>query len=78
MKVRITFKTPDVVQEGFDDALKESLKETPGLSADEREGLEGLRASEIGPKVAKWFRYGEYVDVEVDTEADTCVVVPPR
>jgi len=58
MKVRLTFKTPDVV----DDAI-------------EQDGLEDYEV-EIHKACDKWVRYGEYLTVEVDTEAGTATVLP--
>lgn len=76
MKLRITFKDPDVV----DDAIKEAVSRSiAGLGLTDREeicALHEARAESVREKVAKWFEYGEYVTIEVDTDADTAVVVP--
>jgi len=53
MKVRLTFKTPDVC-----DFIDEELAE---------------RTKQISQK---WIEYGECLTVEIDLEAETCIVVP--
>lgn len=58
MKVRLSFKTPDVV----DDAAKDIKDE------DERAKFKMLAGT--------FFEYGEYVEIEVDTETGTARVVP--
>ena len=61
MKLRITFKSPD--------ALYYAMQYSDfHFSASEREELEKL--------CKRWIRYNEYITVEVDTEQETCVVVP--
>jgi len=49
------------------DALDYALD---GVPEEEREAVE--------EKCAKWFRYGECVTIEVDTDAGTAVVLPAR
>jgi hypothetical protein len=63
MKVRLTFKTPDVLTNAFE-----------GLGQDDSGGnhAEILRAHEL---CKKWVTDGEYLTVEVDTEKETCEVV---
>lgn len=60
MKFKVTMKSPDA----FDDAIHEALKVCT------RESDEEIR--EI---CKKWFRYGEYLTVEIDTKEKTCKVV---
>lgn len=54
-------KTPD----GLSDALDESC----GYDEDSDEKTDALKIAE------KWFKWGEYVSVEIDTVAKTCVVL---
>jgi hypothetical protein len=78
MKVQITFKDPDVVLEGIEDAVRKSLgADRSAWSLLEYKAIFDARLREVHEKVGKWLRYGEYVDVEVDTDADTCVVIKP-
>jgi len=57
MKVKLTFKMPDAVEQALED-----------IAEDDRE--------EVRQACGKWVRYGEYITVEVDTEAGTCTVIP--
>lgn len=58
MKIRLTFKTPDVV-----DSVLQAYAD------------EDVRA-EIQAAARKWVDFDEYLTVELDTQAGTCVVVP--
>lgn len=74
MKFRITLKDPDGFYEGIRDAAESSLKKEKGLSAEERESLIESRVEKIGESLKKWVEYGEYVDIEFDTDAMTATV----
>lgn len=74
MKFKVTMKDPDTLSDAIDDAVKDDLKKIEGLSDDDREALAYGRRKEAGDVAAKWFRYGEYVTVEIDTEARTAIV----
>ena len=74
MKIKITFKDPDALH----DCIETSLDETDygNLSQAEVEAVRAIRHQEIRDLCATWFEYGEYLTVEVDTETETCTVVP--
>lgn len=74
MKIKITMKDPDVIG-AVKDAVKESIMDLKGLSNSEKEAIIEVRQEEILNKIEQWFNYGEYLTVEVDTEANTCVVI---
>lgn len=76
MKFRVTMKDPDTLHDAVDEAALESVKGITGLSLAERAACRDLRAQEFQKLASKWFEYGEYLVVEIDTEAQTCVVVP--
>jgi hypothetical protein len=66
MKFTVTMKTPDV--------LDEPIRETcEAATSDERE--QGYFESEIKEICNRWFEYGEYLTVEVDTDKKTCRVL---
>ena len=69
MKFRVTLKNPDVLDEAIQAAVGASLQDGTGEA--DREALQD-NAMEA---CALWFRYGELLTVEIDTEALTCVVV---
>ncbi len=73
MKFTVSMKDPDTLHDAIDEAVKSDLA-TTGLDADEQELLAESRREKISELCGKWFRYGEYLDVEIDTEAGTCIV----
>lgn len=75
MKFRVTMKDPDGVYDSFQEAASASAASVKGISKKEREELQDSRMDEIKEACGKWFQYDEYLTVEVDTDAGTCVVV---
>jgi ferredoxin-NADP reductase len=75
MKIKITMKDPDVLQDAIEEAVKEEVKSMENLSDDEKELVVESRKEKASSVCGKWFRYGEYLTVEVDTENKTCVVL---
>lgn len=75
MKFRVQMKNPDALSDAVEREVAESLN-LLALSPNEREELVIVRRDEMFEKCLKWFRYGEYLTVEIDTDADTCVVIP--
>lgn len=76
MKFQITMKDPDGCFDCMRNAAKESLPE--GLSESEADILTDEREAQIHKICATWFRYGEYLTVEVDSDAGTCIVLPSK
>ena len=74
MKFQITLKDPDGVFDSVQDAARQSVGAITGISIDERESLVESRRVELDEKIRKWFQYGEYLTVEIDTDADTIQV----
>jgi hypothetical protein len=77
MKFTVTMKDPDGVYESIEDAVKSSLANSD-LDEDEREALLEVRREKVKEICGQWFVYDEYLYVEVDTEAGTCVVLPAK
>jgi hypothetical protein len=75
MKFQLTFKDPDGVYESLKSELRESVDNIPGLSDNERNDLMESRKEEMTEFIRKWVEYQEYVTIEFDTEANTCVVM---
>lgn len=74
MKIRIQMKDPDTMHDAVADAIREQLRAS-GLPKDEQQALYEVRSDKIRGICAKWFRYSEYLTVEVDTDAETCTVL---
>lgn len=75
MKFNVTMKDPDGVSESVKVAVEKSVKAIEGLSESEREKIIESRTEEVNEALSKWFSGGEYLTVEIDTEAETAVVV---
>lgn len=78
MKFTVQFKDPGALGDAIKAAAQMSAERIDGLSEDEREAVEEKRAEAFRALCDKWFRYGEYVEIEIDTEAKTATVVPQR
>jgi radical SAM superfamily enzyme with C-terminal helix-hairpin-helix motif len=72
MKIQLTFKTPDVV----DRALSEYCVRPPynDVSEEDAERLE-TEYKTAKRVIEKFVDYGEYVTIEIDTEAQTARVL---
>ena len=75
MKFTVTMKDPDTLHDAINDAVGNEVGGMD-LSADEKEAVAELRRESVAKLCAKWFEYGEYLRVEIDTEAGTCEVKP--
>ena len=72
MRFTVGMKCPDALER----AIEEQAENEIGGPVDSEEhdiAFEDLvaKAKEIA---AKWFKYGEYIQVTIDTDAETCVV----
>ena len=74
MKFKVTLKSPDGVYYSIREAATLSV-ETMRLPVDEAQELIETRTEELLDFSKKWIEGGEYLTVEMDTEAGTCVVV---
>ena len=70
MKLKITLKDPDGVYESIKDAAESSTGDTDGLDDNELEEL----AQKLEEQCKPWIEYGEYVTIEIDTDAGTATV----
>lgn len=76
MKLKVKMKDPDTLSDAIDDALESELSFI--VDDDEREAVAEVRREKISTLCNKWFEYGEYLEVEIDTDAKTCTVVPVK
>ena len=77
MKLKITLKDPDGVYDSMQSAARESVSRVglaEGLSNIEVDTLVYSRHEKIAEQCRQWIRYGEYVTIEIDTDAGTAVV----
>jgi hypothetical protein len=64
MQIEVTMKTPDALMDAINDAL--SVVEDEEIRQEKEAALEEL--------CKKWFQYGEYVTLIIDTDKQTCTV----
>lgn len=76
MKFKVTMKDPDTLHDAIQEAVKAEVNKLQGLSEEEGQELIESRTERVAEECRRWFEYGEYLTVEVDTEAKTCVVLP--
>lgn len=67
IKVIVSFKDPDVLQDAVKEAVKASVCDLT-LCEDELDEIIDIRTQKVLNIIQPWFRYGEYVDLEVDVD----------
>lgn len=76
MKVRVTLKDPDTMQDAVDDAFKR-LPVPDGVSPEEFAAIREERANAAKSEISDaWMAWGEYLVVEFDLDAKTATVLP--
>jgi hypothetical protein len=76
MKFQVTMKDPDTLHNAIREASTEAVAALDLESDEEREAVLEARIDKVQTVCSKWFEYGEYLTVEIDTDAGTCVVMP--
>lgn len=76
MKIQITMKDPDTLHDAIREAVEEELSLIPSITDVERDELLEGRCERLNEIASKWFKYGEYLTVELDSDANTCAVIP--
>ena len=74
MKVLITMKNPDCIDDAVNQAAQVSAGIVENISADERAELVESDREDIKEHIKKWVKYGEYITVEIDTVLQTARV----
>ena len=76
MKVRVTMKSPDALSDAIYDAVerKRMIAVNDGTTDDFDAEYE---REELYEELSKWFKYGEYLTVEIDTDTGVAEVVAP-
>lgn len=76
MKIRVTMKDPDCLDNAVREAAKAEVDAITGIFEGERELLIEERVEAARKACCLWFKHGEYLTVELDTESKTAFVVP--
>ena len=66
MKIQLTFKSPDAIYEALLRA---------GISRRYPDGDDSETYDEIYEELSKWVHYGEYLNVEYDTETKQMIII---
>lgn len=69
-------KDPDGAYECIKEAAEQQVALIEGIDNDEKENLLESKHEKLQKIASKWFKYGEYLTVEIDTEAQTITVIP--
>lgn len=78
MKFTVSMKDPDTLGDAISDAVRDDINKIAGLSKTDREAIFDNRREAVSELTSQWFEYGEYLRVEIDTEAKTITVLPVR
>jgi hypothetical protein len=73
MKFTVTMKTPDVLHDSITESVIRYNNDSV-ISYDDHDDPQEEIAKVEDLCKKKWFKYGEYVTLEIDTETNTCVV----
>lgn len=76
MKFLVTMKTPDSLEDCISEAVNDASLDWDNVEKEFLEDEIYNQTEEFKELCKKWFKYGEYITVEIDTEAKSCVVVP--
>lgn len=74
MKFRVMMKDPDVLGEAISEAVQKELSSILELNDHERSILGDVRCNAALQVASAWFKFGEFVTIEIDTDTKTCVV----
>lgn len=73
MKFKVTMKNPDAVGNALNKAAEEIVNNNGTLDDDIPDAVE-REYGKLGELCSKWFKYDEYLTVEIDTVAKTATV----
>ena len=77
MKIEVQLKDPDALYESIRDSFGNFVIDD--LNDEELETIKEKRINDLTQKCSgKWFKWGEYLTVKIDTDLMTCVVVPNK
>lgn len=79
MLIRLTMKSADCVDQAVSDTVEDELCFLGKVYTDEdyHDTLDEIK-EKVNNALSKWIRGQEYLTVIVDTETDTCSVVPNK
>ena len=78
MKIKVTMKNPDALEHYVCEAVKDHFKNDIGnvnIDPDELDFMIESKIEDIEEIASTWFKYGEYLTVEFDTDTKTIEVL---
>jgi hypothetical protein len=78
MKFTVHMKDPDTLDDSINDAVAAEVKALGITDKNEVDALREVRSNKVRALCGMWFEYGEYLHVEIDTEAKTCRVLTKK
>lgn len=76
MKIKIQLHDPDALYVSVKDAISKERRAEPDFLTDQQAAsMTDMRIDNVKEIASKWFEYDEYVTLEIDTEAGTCIVL---
>lgn len=76
MKLRITMKSPDAVDDAVDKLACEIASEEKHVGGKAWVSFKNASAEHIRSRIKKFVRWSEYITVEIDLDAETAEVIP--
>lgn len=76
MKFKVTLKAPDALDYAIKEAVQNEMSDILTHDEDERDDIAACVNGSAVSAAAKWFRYGECLTVEIDTDTQTITVCP--
>lgn len=73
MKIQLTLKDPDGVYDSIEDFIEDNIPEV--LSDEEKESLKEERREKLNTQLSKFIKFGEYITIEIDLDANTSKVL---
>lgn len=81
MKIKVTLKDPDTMQDAVEDAVRAYYKSDAviGINHEQRDMIAEAETNTVKADItSRWMPYGEYLTVEFDTDAGTATVVSAK
>lgn len=76
MKVRVLVKDPDAMSDAIANAVLAWRESLADMSEEEKDAAQQVRAAKVRAAiVGRWVQWGEYYEIEFDTEAMTARVL---
>ena len=75
MKFKVMMKDPDTLHDAIEEAVKAEVSAILGVDDEDRPAMEQRRREAVTRITSEWFKWGEYLTVEIDTDERTAVVL---